>query len=269
MFIYTLRFIHKTVVLHYKKTFELKKNILILLSFLLLISCNNGVNYVSQNDGKSHLIVFDLFSIILPTDFKYKKVDGIDSFVGEIKNGKSKFIFDYGWYSPSPPKNKASFIEESRKSMDFETLQKFLNQIDLKKYQNEKGEINPGVITEKIKNLTLHKMSDNLIFDKGPESKCEFYYSLEFEGKEYYVSFCIPEEKEEQFKFYELKIDTIGAYKRTIAIWTDEKNPNISSINFEPIDKELNSNELSIGIQSNMEFDSDELKAIFESVALK
>ncbi|CAL2103800.1 protein of unknown function [Tenacibaculum sp. 190130A14a] len=54
-----------------KKTIELKKNILILFLFLLLISCNDGVKYISQNDGKSHLIDFELFSIILPTDFKY------------------------------------------------------------------------------------------------------------------------------------------------------------------------------------------------------
>ena len=59
------------------------------------------MNYISQNNGKSHLIDFDLFSIILPTDFKYKRIDGIDSFVGEIKNGKSTFFFDYGWYSYS------------------------------------------------------------------------------------------------------------------------------------------------------------------------
>jgi hypothetical protein len=256
-------------VLHYQKTFELKKNILILFLFLLLISCNNGVNYVSQNDGKSHLIDFDLFSIILPTDFKYKKVDGTDSFVGEIKNGKTTLFFDYGWYSPSPPMDKESYIQESRKSMDFETLQKFLNQIDLKPYENENGGVNPREITKKIKNLTLHKMSDNLIFDKGPESKCEFYYSLEFDKKEYYVSFCIPKEKENQFENYEIKTDTIGDYKRTIALWTDKESPNISSVNFEPINKEINSNELSIGIKSNMEFDKDELKVIFESVALK
>ena len=108
-----------------------------------------------------------------------------------------------------------------------------------------------------------------MIFDKGTESKCEFYYSLEFEEKEYYVSFCIPEENKSQFEFYELKTDTIGKYKRTIALWTDKKNPNISSVNFEPINKETDNNELSIGIKSNMEFDKDELKSIFESVRLK
>jgi len=251
------------------KTIELKKNIFILFSLLLLISCNDGVNYVSQKNGKSHLIDFELFSIILPTDFKYKQIDGIDSFVGEIKNEGSTFFFDYGRYSPNPPMDKESFIEESRKSMDFETLEKFLNQIDLKPYENENGEVNPLEITKKIKSLTLHKMSEDLIFDKGPESKCEFYYSLEFDKKEYYVSFCIPKEKENQFKNYELKTDTIGDYKRTIAIWTDKENPNISSVNFEPINNVLNSNKLSIGVKSNMEFDEDELKRIFGSVMLK
>lgn len=210
-----------------------------------------------------------MFSIILPTDFKYKQVDGIDSFVGEIKNGKSTFIFDYGLYSPSPPIDKKSFIEESRKNMDFETTQKLFNQINLKPYENENGGINPQEITKKIKNLTLHKMSDNLILNKGPKSKCEFYYSLEFDKKKYYVSFCIPLEKEKQFKNYELKIDTISGYKRTIALWTDKESSNISSVNFESINKELNSNKLSIGIKSNMEFNKNQLKAIFESVSLK
>ena len=67
-----------------------------------------------------------------------------------------------------------------------------------------------------------------------------------------------------QFENYEIKTDTIGDYKRTIALWTDKESPNISSVNFEPINKEINSNELSIGIKSNMEFDKDELKVIFE-----
>jgi len=226
------------------------------------------VNYVSQKDGKSHIIDFDLFSIILPTDFKYNKIDGIDSFVGEIKNGKSTFIFDYGWYSPSPPMDKESFIKESRKSMDFETLQKFLNQIDLKPYENENGGVNPREITEKIKNLKLHKMSNSISIKNNFKGNCEFYYSLEFEEKEYKVPFCIPEEEQNKFNYYELNIDTIGNYKRTIVLWTDKESPNISSVNFEPINSDLK-NELSIGIKSDMGFDKYELKKIFETVILK
>jgi len=47
----------------------------------------------------------------MPNGFQItqKRFEGIDLLVGEIKNGKSKFIFDYGWYStkvpPSGPKN--------------------------------------------------------------------------------------------------------------------------------------------------------------------
>lgn len=225
------------------------------------------MNYVSQNDG-NHLIDFELFSIVLPKDFEYHKIDGIDSFVGEIKNGKSKFIFDYGWYSPSPPKDKKAFIEESRKSLDLATTLSFFNQIDLKKYQNNKGEINPSEITKRIKNLTLHKISDSILIDNGFKDNCEFYYALEFEEKEYKVQFCIPEEKKIQFKYYEFYIDTIGNYKRTIALWTNNKKPNISSINLEPTNGDLK-NELSIGIKSNMEFDKNELKEIFKTVKIK
>lgn len=210
-----------------------------------------------------------MFRMSLPTEFKYEKVDGIDSFVGEINNGKSTFFFDYGWYSPSPPMDRKSFIEESKQNMDLETLLKFMNQIDLKPYENEKGEVSPLEISRKIKNLTLHKMSENIIADKEKESICGYYYALEFDEKKYYVSFCIPNEQENQFKYYELDIDTIGGYKRTIAIWTDKQHHNISSVHFEPIKAGTNANKLSIGIKSSMEFDKNQLKTIFENVTLK
>lgn len=145
------------------------------------------MNYISLNDGKSHLIDFDLFSIILPTDFKYKRIDGIDSFVGEIKNGKSKFIFDYGWYSPKPPLDEKTYIEESRKGMDFETTQKFFNQIDLKPYEDANGGVNPREIIKKIKNLTLHKMTDSIAFHNNFKNNCEYYYTFEYEEAEFKV----------------------------------------------------------------------------------
>jgi PBP1b-binding outer membrane lipoprotein LpoB len=246
----------------------LKKTILVFLSILLLSSCNNGVKYVSQKDSQNHLIDFDVFSIILPTDFRYKKVDGIDSFVGEIKNGNTIFSFDYGWYSPSPPMDKKSYIEKSRKSMDFETTQKFFDQVNVKPYENVKGEINVRQMVEKIKNLSLHNMSDSIATHNNFKGNCEFYYSLEFEGKEYKVPYGIPKEKLKQFECYQVNIDTIGSYKRTIALWTDKENPNISSVNFEPIYGNLN-NKLSIGIKSDNEFDVNELQEIFKKVIIK
>lgn len=250
------------------KTSKLKKTILVFLSILLLSSCNNLVKYVSQKDSQNHLIDFDVFSIILPTDFRYKKVDGIDSFVGEIKNGNTIFFFDYGWYFPSPPMDKKSYIEKSRKSMDFETTQKFFNQIDLKPYENLKGKINPREIVKKIKNLSLYKLSDSIATHNNFRDNCEFYYSFEFEGKEYNVPFCIPKKELEQFAYYQVNIDTVGSYKRTIALWKDKENPNISSVHFEPIYGNLN-NQLSIEIKSNDEFDANELREIFKKVKIK
>ncbi|MEA1784886.1 hypothetical protein U1E44_02175 [Arenibacter sp. GZD96] len=209
-----------------------------------------------------------MFSIILPTDFKYKKVDGTDSFVGEIKSRKSTFFFDYGWYSPKPPLDEKTYIEESRKGMDFETTQKFFNQIDLKPYEDANGGVNPREIIKKIKNLTLHKMTDSIAFHNNFKNNCEYYYTFEYEEAEFKVPFCIPNEERKQFENYELTIDTIGKHKRTISLWKDKENPNISSVNFKPIYGE-SKNELSIGIKSDMEFDKNELMKIFKTVEIK
>ena len=248
----------------------MKNNLLLLCSLLLLVNCNtSGVEYIPQKDGKNHIIDFELFSIILPKEFKYKKVKGIDSFVGKLENGTSSFLFDYGWYSPSPPKDKASFVKESQKKMDFMTLQKFLNKINIKPYEDEKGSVNLDEITKKIKNLKLHENNKTVVFENDKENNCEFYYSLEFEGKEYLIPFCIPEEKKKRFKYCELHIDTIGNYKRTIALWTDKEITNRSNVNFEPLDKKEPNDKLFIGIRSNTEFNKEELKAIFETVVMK
>ena len=244
------------------------KKIIILSSFLIFISCNDGVKYISQNDGKSHLIDFDLFSIILPKDFKYKRIDGIDSYVGEIKNEKSTFIFDYGLYSPKPPLNKESYIEENRNRMDFESTQKFFNKINLKPYEDENGAVNPSEIIRKVENLTLHKMTDSIANQNGFKNDCEYYYSFNYDKVEFKIPFCIPDEEREKFENYELTIDTIGNYKRTIALWKNKENPNISSVNFKPIYGD-SKNELSIGIKSDMGFDQSELKIIFKTVEIK
>jgi len=212
---------------------------------------------------------FGLFSVIVPNDFRYKKIDGIDSFVGDIENGKSRFFFDYGMYSPSPPMDRKTFIQDSRESIDFYSLQTFFNQIDLKPYEDENGGVNPREITKKITNLTLHEMTEGLVIHRSSQKDCEYYYTFDFESVEYQIPFCIPKEKLEQFEFFELEVDTISNYKRTIAIWTNKNKPNVSSVNFEPINSDLNMNQLSIGIESDGGIDENELRTIFKSVALK
>lgn len=252
-----------------KKTTELKRIFLLLLIILQLISCDNGVDYIKQKDGENHLIDFGKFSIIIPTDFKYKKVNGIDSYVGEIRNGKSTFFFDYGWYSPKAPMTKKQFIDDNRKHLDFESTQVFFNLIDLKPYQNEKGAINPRDITKKIKNVVLRKTNDSVILDKGQDKKCEYYYTFDFEKKKYKIPFCIPQENLDNFKYYDIKIDTINNYQRTLSIWKNESSEKYSSVNLIPINSDSNKMELSIGINTNGKMKTKKIGEILKTVELR
>ncbi|HEC64842.1 MAG TPA: hypothetical protein ENI23_06095 [bacterium] len=44
-------------------------------------------------------IITEKFTLYAPPDWKYLQKQGIDSYVGEIKNSTSSISFDYGWYS--------------------------------------------------------------------------------------------------------------------------------------------------------------------------
>ena len=71
-----------------------------------------------------------------------------------------------------------------------------------------------------------------------------------------------------QFTTFSSIMSLYGQSKRTIAIWKNKENPNISSVNFKPIYGD-SKNELSIGIKSDMGFDQSELKIIFKTVEIK
>ncbi len=194
----------------------MKKIILFLLIVLQLLSCSNGVDYVKQKDKENHLIDFGIFSIITPIDFKYEKINGVDSYVGKIRNKKSIIFFDYGRYSPKPPMDKEQFIDDKGRYLDYESSQMFFNLINLKPYKN-----------------------------------CEYYYTFDFEEKKYKIPFCTPQENLDNFKYYDIKIDTINNYKRTLSIWKNESIEKFSSVNLVPIHSDLNNNELWIGIKTD------------------
>ncbi len=211
-----------------------------------------------------------MFSVITPTEFKYKKVTGIDSYVGEIRNWKfTTFIFDYGQYSPNPPMTKEQFIKSSKEYLNHESTLLFFNLIDLKPYENEKGEVNPLKITKKIKNIVLKKMNDNVILSKGQNKKCRYYYTFDFEEKEYKIPFCIPQENLDSFKYYEIKIDTINNYQRTLSIWRNEEIEKYSSVHLIPLNPDQNNMKLWIGINTNGEMRIEKIREILETVELK
>ncbi|OUR91199.1 hypothetical protein A9Q87_10975 [Flavobacteriales bacterium 34_180_T64] len=164
---------------------------------------------------------------------------------------------------------RKQFIDDNRKHLGFESTQLFFNLIDIKPYQNEKGAINPRDITKKIKNVVLNKMNDSIILSKAQDKICEYYYTFDFEKKEYKIPFYIPQENLDNFKYYEIKIDTINNYQRTLSIWKNESMENYSSVNLIPINSNSNKMELWIGVNTNGKMKIEKISEILESVELK
>lgn len=251
-----------------KTKLTLNRVIFVILYLLVLSSCSDGAKYIKQNDGINHLIDLGQFSLITPADFRYKKQEGIDSYVGKITNGQYTFYFDYGWYSPKPPLTKKQFISKNSKSLDFESSQLFFNLIDLKPYKNKNGGVNPMEITKEIKNLSLNKLNDSVNLSTKPIKKPEYYYSFQFENKEYKIPFYGVEQNTDYFKYYKIKTDTIGKYQRTISIWNNSDLENYSSVNLIPL-TEISKSELWLGISSEDKMELEEIERILKSVKIK
>ena len=75
------------------KVFEMKNHWLFILFLpLLLLSC-------MDETPKTKTLDFEEFSIEVPADWDSFKLQGYDSKVGGISNGKMVLTYDYGWYS--------------------------------------------------------------------------------------------------------------------------------------------------------------------------
>lgn len=61
--------------------------------FILLFSCS------SPDNISWHTLDFGEFKIKVPHDWRSYSLNGIDSYVGGLTNGKDSLEFDYGWYS--------------------------------------------------------------------------------------------------------------------------------------------------------------------------
>lgn len=69
------------------------KNLLILLLVFANVSCKEG--FLSSNET----ITFDDFSLVAPSDWHPFKLQGYDSKVGGISNGKDELTYSVGWFS--------------------------------------------------------------------------------------------------------------------------------------------------------------------------
>jgi hypothetical protein len=66
--------------------------------FILLVACQEGPKRPPYHSVGSETLDFEAFTIKAPGWRKFE-LQGIDSYVGGLTNGKDSLTFDYGWYS--------------------------------------------------------------------------------------------------------------------------------------------------------------------------
>lgn len=104
----------------------------------------NRKYYLESDIPNWHKIDLGGFKIQTPKDYKFYKMEGIDSYIGGITNQVDTFLFDYGWYSNKL--NKYSNPEIFEISLEKIIGKKF-------KIVKEKGEVGfIGAYTDDLKN---------------------------------------------------------------------------------------------------------------------
>ena len=238
--------------------------------FIFLLLCSSIIccdTKVKQTEGK--LIDLGPFTINVPNDFEYKKLIGIDSFVGAITNGESTFTFDYGMYSPRPPLTEQQFLKKNSKQLDFDALHILMRVIDIKPYENEQGKVNLRDISKRVKNLKLNKTTEDTKLSMYADKYCKYYYSLEFDDKHYNIPFFAYENKLDDFNNYAIKIDTINDYERTIYFWEKEDTVKYCGINMVPLSNNPVDDYLWLGIPSNHKLSKELVIDILNSITMK
>jgi len=190
-------------------------HLLILLCICLLAyRCNYGVSYNESEKNGWHIINLGAFSVETPKSYKYQREQGIDSFVGEIKNSSIKFSFDFGNYSPKGPKDKVEYVEEHKNRIDILSEALFLSMIDLSPYINEGGGYNPTKVLEQIKDLKTKKYSDTVELSINLSEKPEFYYEFKYLDQEYKIPLQFDEFTLKDIENYTIAKDTINGIAR-------------------------------------------------------
>lgn len=239
----------------------MKRILIIILLCLFTISCK-------EKSTKDKLIDIGPFSFTVPHDFEYKKLQGIDSFVGEITNGETTFSFDYGKFSPKPPMTEQEFLAKNSETLNLGSLHLLLKKIDPTPYQNDDGSVSLQEIDKRIKNLELKQNTENIKFSMYPDKEFKYYYSLKFDDKQYNFPFFGYEVHKNNIKNFTIKTDTINNYKRTISIYNKKDNTENDCVFFKDLKDDSLFSQLWFGIPSNHKLSEELLKKILNSVKM-
>ena len=203
----------------------------ILLSLSILNNgCDIGVKYSKSKKSGWHIINLGAFTLETPKTYKYHSRQGIDSFVGEIKNKNVTFFFDFGIYSPIGPRDKIEYLEKYKDRLELMSMTHFFNIIDLTTYQDKNGSFNPSTVLSKIKNLKLKEYSDSIELSINYPSQPEFYYEFEYLDKEYRLPLEFEDDALEEIENYSIKKDTINGIARRFFLSKNFNNKSHSGI---------------------------------------
>lgn len=178
------------------------KLLFVLLILAIQFGCTNNYAEVYSKSSKDnwHKIDLNSFGLETPNNYKFKPHQGIDSFVGEISSKKTKFSFDYGWYSNNEPLTPKEYLEKNIFRFHFQDLLDTMNVSN--DSTNLKSEIRKNLIIKKVNHNQNGKYLAELEF-KGANVNFPFEpLDLELENKHFNYEFLIEENENYYKKIY-------------------------------------------------------------------
>lgn len=184
---------------------------LVLLSFCILLSCNN-----SDNEKGFKTISIAEYLIDVPNNFKFITENGIDSYVGKIVGDSMIFEFDFGYYSNSLGKTIEEYINEKY----------WCHQILYELSLNTGKEYTLN--SSQFEILEVHPYTIN---DSAICNTCDYVGTVKYQEKIYTLPISIPA----YLKKLHYEIDTIDNHHRKI-VWARLPEDGLTGIYFKNLD---------------------------------
>lgn len=163
---------------------------ILILGLVALCSCSpkNADVYLASPKADWHKIDLGSFELEAPKDYKYKQRQGIDSYVGQISNGKTTFEFDYGWYSNNKPLTPRELFEDTKTTLYWDEILEVFG-----------SELNPDSLFFEIQEKFIVKKVT-------PIGDGQFLAALELNGQQAQIQF-EPFAKDEDNEYFQYKIE--------------------------------------------------------------
>ncbi len=238
----------------------------------LCVACNQGVSYRSGEKKGFHIIDLGSFEVTTPTSYQYSPLDGIDSFVGKISNGKVTLLFDYGCYSPPGPRDRFEVLLRYKDRLDiYNTTEALQFLINLDSVSRE-GNINVTELQKEIKNVRLLKYVDSISLNIPGITPIEYYHEFEFRDSIYRLPFQFSEEVKANEARFAFERDTIESniYRK---LYYDKKESDTMQVGLYMVDAGMKNESINayctkIGLWAKEVSDENlqEIKQIYRSI---